>query len=207
MEEQRKNNTEEIKLFSAVFKISKTTIITFISLMVASLATAIVGLIVGIHKINKIKKSYYYWYYGKPKFEGTPLVLFIVGLSILVLLGIILLAKLLLVKKNSCTVTNKRILGTRVRGLVTKTFSYRLDKIDKSEAISCLGSRYVKFEFSKGSVGVNPIYYQTPKMEHFTLTNVHNHLEFHENLSKLIVCVKNDSDVVVNLANSFADKD
>jgi hypothetical protein len=112
-----------------------------------------------------------------------------------------------LVKKNSCVITNKRIFGAKQSGLVLRTFSYRLDKIDKAQAISCLGMRYVKFDFTKGAVGINPIFYQTPKIETFTIANVYNQMEFYENLSKLIVCVKNDTDITIELIDSFTTKD
>ena len=186
MEEKRQNNLEETELFHAVFKISKVTYITFITVISLSVIASISALIWALNRSWREER----W------------ITFVICLGVGVIFGLAFLTKILLVKKNSCVVTNKRILGIKQKGLVIKTFSYRLDKIDKVEAISYLGMRLVKFEFSKGSTGVNPVYYQTPKTENFSLSNVHNHIEFYENLSKLIVVVKNDTDVVVHIATN-----
>ena len=198
MEEKRQNDLEEIKLFHAVFKMSMATLITFISTISLCVAGAIISLIQGIKDKKKAENS---WRYDAKK---TPWVILSICVALAVIFAIALLINLLLIKKNSCVVTNKRIFGIRCKGLVLKTFSFRLDKVDQAEAISCLGMRRVRFGFSKGSVGINPIYYQTPKLEHFTISNVYNHIEFYENLSKLIVSVKNDADVVVGLANTYS---
>lgn len=197
MEEKRQNNTEEIELFHAVFKLSKPAFITFISLISIFFTTTIAGLCWWISESRKPS-----WYSN----ETLALLMFLVSLGLAIIFGFILLIRTLLVNKNSCVVTNKRIFGAKLSGLVLRTFSYRLDKIDNAQAISCLGMRYVKFGFSKGSVGTNPIFYQTPKIENFSLSYVYNHMEFYVNLSKLIVCIKNDTDITVDLINSFTTK-
>lgn len=93
------------------------------------------------------------------------------------------------IKKCSCKITNKRIVGVTTKFLTQRQYSYRLDQIVNVEMTTFLKTNALSIIYTSGS-GTN---------NSFIVPYVLNANEIYEILSQLIVSTKNKSDMFIDV--------
>lgn len=126
------------------------------------------------------------------------------ALTCLLIVWIVLLFNIIGIKRSICIVTNKRIYGTIKIVIITKKFSYRLDEVDNVEVTSTLGVQALVLNFSQGHGPQGTITYKRGTATvrgagTFRIGCLANADEMYNKLSELIVSVKNDKDLMVDI--------
>ncbi len=199
MHDIRLNTEEEIELFKIRFKLPVLFKILYVAMIVISFGLTVTGLILLFTASYTVHNYYYnYWY--------TNYVNLTLG-SIFTPAGAVLLAIFILlfsfhgkiIKKNGCTITNKRIYGIKSKGFRLTSYSYRLDDVDDIQVSTYLRFNSATFRFSPGFVGLNPVYRTSPIVKTLKLSYVENYQDLYDNLSKLQAYMKNEKDVLIEL--------
>lgn len=124
----------------------------------------------------------------------TPLFMFLVSLlsiltEIFIACSIVGTISFYKIKKCSCEITNKRIVGVTTKFLTQKQYSYRLDQIVNVEMTTFLKTNALSITYTSGS-GTN---------SSFIVPYVLNANELYEILSQLLVTTKNKSDMFIDV--------
>ena len=183
MHEIRVNKEAEKTIVSAKFKIPSLLIVLFVFLFLSPLLTILVSIFSG---------------------DGDYLIF---GITMLIVFVSLLIVLIVGIKKNSCIVTNKRIYGVTSFLIARKKYSYRLDEIDNIETVSTMGVHGLSLNFSQGHGPQGKVRYNrgvatVSGAGTFRITNIANIDEVYEKLSELLVSVKNDKDLMVDIEMS-----
>lgn len=174
MNEIRMNRENEREIVEARFRVPP-----------LAIAAVIFGEIVGIFVlVISIIKDPFFLGFG----------VFMMAFSLFLLIGCIVV-----VKKSSCVVTNKRIYGVTHFFLAVKRYSYRLDEIDSVETFSTLGDHGISLFFSHGHAYGYQGSAAFRNGNSFRINNLANVEEMYEELTDLLTSVKNDMDVMVDI--------
>lgn len=196
MNEIRKNAEKEETIVTAKFKMPTITKVILIYFICNAALYALACLILAII-VERDLESY--------------IIQTSIGILLTAFLVILFIFSSKAIKSSSCTVTDKRIYGVTARFLSKRNFSYRMDMIDNVEVGSSLGLRTLVLHFRQdgaigqqanvqartgGVGGMNAIGGNLFVVNYLT---EHSAQEVYENISKLLLSIKNDKDVQADL--------
>lgn len=108
------------------------------------------------------------------------------------------ICRIIAIKKNKLTVTNKRIYGLRHMLVSKKDYSYRLDMIDDVEMHSSFGKHTVCIRFTQGNMNLD-------NNSSLVIAYLKNYQEINDALNKLITDKKNIVDLKADVEMSKID--
>lgn len=198
MNEIRKNTETEQVLASAKCKMPKLIMALYIIAITFFSLETLIFLIAEIEYVNS--DDYWNNYYGM----GSYVALLVVSLIFLIIFIIAFVLNLKAIKKSKCVITNKRVYGTKAVFVARKDFSYRLDMIDNVEVLNSLGVNTLVISFSQGNGNQNVVQFGnlTTNMQNannFIMKYIEKSDEFFDAVSKVLMSVKNDKDVNVDI--------
>lgn len=197
MNEIRKNTEKEEPIVTAKFKMPTITKVILIFFICDTALYALSCLIVLAISNERMLESY--------------IIQMILGILLTAFLVIVFVFSSKAIESSSCTVTDKRIYGVTARFLSKRNFSYRIDMIDNVEVGSFMGLRTLILHFRQdgaigqqanvqartgGIGGMNALGGNLFVVNYLT---DHSAKEVYENISKLLLSIKNDKDVQVDL--------
>ncbi len=214
MNEIRLNTEVEQKIAEARFGVPKLLKTAFISLVGILLFISLI-VIISFVKIQ-VDNYNFFSQYDRPDVEPLSSYimrgilqgfLFSIYIYIVVILFVVIYFLIKSkINKCKCVITNKMIKGVNAGILGTKYYSYRLDQIENVEIQTSLGIKSLALQFSQGQMNSNVVTrYGTGQKgisgtNVFLITNVINEKELYKKLTELLLKVKNDKDVAVDIA-------
>lgn len=195
MEEIRKQDEKEIVIARGTFNVPIIYIVVDIIILLDA-----VGYFIGCIALLAIDGA-----------TGGALILFIATVLFGVVGGMLLAFHLRLKDNLQCVITNQRIYGRNAGaflGIRLKTYSYRLDRIDGVSMKFCrLGTLVINFSsgndsqavFGYGGVWGADISGFTSTQNALRIRCLENFSEMFEKASRLMMSVKNDTDLRVDL--------
>ncbi len=175
MNEIRKNREEEIIIVHAKCKMPVVLVVEYIAFMFVCVLAIILG--------------------GLKNDAAYGSALLALGIGWLCADIFLFLSRIYSIKRNTCTVTNKRIYGVKALFFSKTSFSYRLDVIDNVEIKNDLGLKKLVIYFSQGKDAQPQKRNGNIVNDTFTLDCIDNNDEVYNAISKMINDVKTDKDL------------